>query len=155
MSRKAYLKHKTHDTNNLLMRCWHFCVTFDVTMMIAGKNQAALAVCAQTKIVFPFKSKLQCRLYLVSWHVLYFIEQVNVIYMCHLYEALILLHCIINYHSYALIHIFQMQALFATKFSQWKTTLHHDVGFPSVNPPFFFFFYVSVWQIMFYLCYIT
>ena len=55
MSRKAYLKHKTPDTNNLLMRRWHFCVTFDATTMIAGKNQAALAVCAQTKVIFPFK----------------------------------------------------------------------------------------------------
>ena len=55
MSRKAYLKHKTPDTNNLLMRHWHFCVTFDVTTMMAGKYQAALAVCAQTKVLFPFK----------------------------------------------------------------------------------------------------
>ena len=52
---KAYLKHKTPDTNNLLMRRWHFCVTFDVTTEMAGKNQAALAVCAQTKVIFPFK----------------------------------------------------------------------------------------------------
>ena len=26
--------------------------------MIAGKNQAALAVCAQTEVIFPFKSLL-------------------------------------------------------------------------------------------------
>ena len=50
MFRKAHLKHKTPDTNNLL----HFCVTFDVTTMMAGKKQAALAVCAQTKVIFPF-----------------------------------------------------------------------------------------------------
>ena len=55
MSRKAYLKHKTPDTNNLLMR--RFCVTFDVTTMMAGKNQAALEVCAQTKVIFPFKDE--------------------------------------------------------------------------------------------------
>ena len=55
MFRKAYLKHKTPDTNNLPMRRWHFCETFDVTTMMAGKNQAALAVCAQTKVIFPFK----------------------------------------------------------------------------------------------------
>ena len=55
MSHKAYLKHKTSDTINLLMRRWHFCVTFDITTMMAGKNQAALAVCAQTKVIFPFK----------------------------------------------------------------------------------------------------
>ena len=54
MFRKAYLKHRTPDTNNLLMRRWHFCVTFDVTTMMAGKNQAALAVCTQTKAIFPF-----------------------------------------------------------------------------------------------------
>ena len=36
------------------MRSWHFCVTFDVTTMMAGKNQAALAVCTQTKVIFPF-----------------------------------------------------------------------------------------------------
>ena len=40
------------------MRRWHFCVTFDVTTMMAGKNQAALAVCAQTKVIFPFKKKV-------------------------------------------------------------------------------------------------
>ena len=55
MFRKVYLKHKTPDANNLLMRRWHFYVTFDVTTMMAGKNQAALAVCAQTKVIFPFK----------------------------------------------------------------------------------------------------
>ena len=54
MFRKAHLKHKTPDTNNLLMRRLQFCVTFDVTTMMAGKNQAALAVCAQTKVIFPF-----------------------------------------------------------------------------------------------------
>ena len=48
MSRKAYLKHKTPDKNNLLMQRSHICVTFDVTTMMAGKNQAVLAVCAQT-----------------------------------------------------------------------------------------------------------
>ena len=52
MFRKAHLKHKTL---NLLMRRWHFCVLFDVNTMMAGKNQAALAVCAQTKVIFPFK----------------------------------------------------------------------------------------------------
>ena len=57
MFRKAYLKHKTPDTNNLLMRRWYFCVTFDVTTMMAGKNQAALAVCTQTKVIFPFKER--------------------------------------------------------------------------------------------------
>ena len=57
MFRKAYLKHKTPDTNNLLMRRWHFCVIFDVTTMMARKNQAALAVCAQTKVIFPFKGR--------------------------------------------------------------------------------------------------
>ena len=40
---------------------WHFCVTFDVTMMMAGKNQAALAVCAQTKVIFAFKQTFQMR----------------------------------------------------------------------------------------------
>ena len=58
MFRKANLKHKTSDSDNLLMRGWHFCVTFDVTTMMAGKNQAALAVCAQTKVIFPFKVSL-------------------------------------------------------------------------------------------------
>ena len=55
MSRKAYLKIKSPDTNKLLMRRWHVYVTFYVTTMVAGKNQAALAVCAQTKVIFPFK----------------------------------------------------------------------------------------------------
>ena len=32
-------------------------VTFDVTTMMAGKNQAALDVCAQTKVIFPFKDE--------------------------------------------------------------------------------------------------
>ena len=63
MFRKAYLKHRTPDTNNLLMRCWHFCVTFDVMTMMAGKNQAALAVCAQTKVIFPFKFSID-----LSWN---------------------------------------------------------------------------------------
>ena len=31
MSRKAYLKYKTPDTNDLLKWCWHFCLTFAVT----------------------------------------------------------------------------------------------------------------------------
>ena len=30
-------------------------LTFDVTTLMAGKNQAALAVCAQTKVIFSFK----------------------------------------------------------------------------------------------------
>ena len=29
--------------------------------MMAGKNQAALAVCAQTKVIFPFKQTFQMR----------------------------------------------------------------------------------------------
>ena len=54
MSRKAYLKHKTPDT--ILMRRSHFSITLDVTTMMAGKNQAALAVCAQKKkLIFPCK----------------------------------------------------------------------------------------------------
>ena len=59
MSHKAYLKHKTPDTNNLLMRRWHFCVTFDVTTIMAGKNQAALAICAQTKVIVLFMPRHQ------------------------------------------------------------------------------------------------
>ena len=59
MSRKAYLKHKTPDTNNLVMRRSRFCVAFDVTTMMAGKNQAALAVCAQTKVIFAWTAVKQ------------------------------------------------------------------------------------------------
>ena len=66
MFRKAYLKHRTPYTNNLLMR--HFCVTFDVTAMMAGKNQAALAVCAQTKVIFPFKTNLGSCLDILNLH---------------------------------------------------------------------------------------
>ena len=54
MSRKAYFKHKTPDTNNLLMRLWHFCIAFDVTTMMAGKNQAALADAHEQKLNFLF-----------------------------------------------------------------------------------------------------
>ena len=36
------------------MRRLNFCVTFDVTTMMAGKNQAVLAVCAQTILIFPY-----------------------------------------------------------------------------------------------------
>ena len=46
---------ETPETNSLLMRCRYFCVTFDVTTMMAGKNQVALAVCAQTIVIFPFR----------------------------------------------------------------------------------------------------
>ena len=55
MSRKAYLKHKTPDTNNLLMRHCHYCVTFDVTMMMAGKNQAGFNFVADAQIFCGFK----------------------------------------------------------------------------------------------------
>ena len=61
MSRKAYLKHKTRDTNNLLTRRWHFCLIFNVTTMMAGKNQAA-----SQKLYFPL-SAANNNLHVLCW----------------------------------------------------------------------------------------
>ena len=77
MSRKVYLKHKAPNTNNLLMQRWHFCITFDVMTMMAGKNQAALAVCAQTKVIFPFNS-WKC----MFWDSLFY-RKIYFIFKCH------------------------------------------------------------------------
>ena len=58
-------------------------------MMMAGKNQAALAVCAQTKVIFPFNMTPNAYLY---FNIAIFIKCNNDVIMMsssHVHQAIV------------------------------------------------------------------